>query len=93
MNKKFIQLLPVTLAAVGVTGVLVTQSAFAEEHQTWGPQDRETFTWNVPATYTTFNSMTDNPSLGHESNFVRVREYGSGDTYKDDVTQEEGKEY
>lgn len=91
MNKKLIHLLPVT--AVAVTGALMTQSAFAEEYQTWGPQDRETFTWNVPATYTTFNSMTDNPSLGHESNFVRIREAGTNDTYKDDVDLEVGKEY
>lgn len=93
MNKKFIQLLPVTLAAVGVTGAFLTQSAFAEEHQTWGPQDRETFTWNAPATYTTFNSMTDNPSLGYETNFVRIREAGTENVYADDVTLEVGKEY
>lgn len=91
MNKKFIHLLPV--AALAVTGVFMTQNTFAEEYQTWGPQDRETFTWSVPATYTTFNSMTDNPSLGNEANFVRIKEYGTDDTYSDDVTLEAGKEY
>jgi len=93
MNKKIIQLLPVTLAMAGATGVFMTQNTFAEEHQTWGPQDRETFTWEVPATYATFNSMTNNPSLGHESNFVRIREADTENVYSDDVTLEVGKEY
>ena len=61
--------------------------------QAWGPQDREMFTWDNPATFPTFNSMTDNPTLGHESNFVRVREADSSDKYLDDVTLETGKEY
>ena len=61
--------------------------------QAWGPQDREMFTWDNPATFPTFNSMTDNPTLGHESNFVRVREVDSEDKYLDDVALEAGKEY
>ena len=26
--------------------------------ESWGPQDRETFIWNNPASYVTFNSIT-----------------------------------
>lgn len=37
--------------------------------------------------------MTDNPSLGHESNFVRIREADTDDKFSDDVTIEIGKEY
>ena len=93
MNTKIKRLLPAALAFAGVAlpGVFMTQNASAVE--SWGPQDRQTFTWNSPATYATFNSMTDNPSLGHESNFVRVREAGTGNNFSDDVTLEVGKEY
>ena len=58
----------------------------------WGPE-RETFTWEKPASYRTFNSMTNNPGLGDERNFVRVREAGSNSTYVDNITVEPGKEY
>ena len=64
-----------------------------EKTTAWGPQDRETFTWDNPAKFATFNSMTDNPSLGHESNFVRIREADSGAKYGREVTLEAGKEY
>lgn len=59
--------------------------------QTWGPE-RETFTWEQPATYRTFNSITDNPAIGDERNFVRVREVGM-ETYYDNVEINPGKEY
>ena len=39
----------------------------------WGPE-RTTFTWNDPASYATFNSITNNPVLGDERDFVRIRE-------------------
>lgn len=58
----------------------------------WGPE-RETFTWDKPASYRTFNSMTNNPGLGDERNFVRVREAGSNAKYVDNITVEPGKEY
>ena len=58
----------------------------------WGPE-RETFTWEKPASYRTFNSMTNNPGLGDERNFVRVREAGSNATYADNINVEPGKEY
>ena len=57
----------------------------------WGP-DRPTFTAKNPATYPVFNSMTDNPKVGDERNFVRVRESGAG-TYNNQVTFQPGKVY
>lgn len=58
----------------------------------WGP-DRATFTWDDPAPYATFNSITDNPQLGDERNFVRVREVKDGERFGDEVSLERGKTY
>jgi uncharacterized repeat protein (TIGR01451 family)/LPXTG-motif cell wall-anchored protein len=58
----------------------------------WGPSNRPTFTMANPASYVTFNSITDNPDQGDERNFVRIREAGVG-TYKDDIQIQPGKEY
>lgn len=58
----------------------------------WGP-DRKTFTWEDPAPYATFNSITNNPQLGDERNFVRVREVVDGNSFGDEVTVEPGKTY
>ena len=54
----------------------------------WGPE-RATFTMEKPASYVTFNSITDNQSsesigLGDERNFVRVRKAGET-TFRDQV--------
>jgi hypothetical protein len=38
---------------------------------TWGP-DRPTFTWANPAPYVTFDSITDNPTVGDERKFFGV---------------------
>jgi len=39
----------------------------------WGPE-RKTFTMDNPASYPTFNSITDNPTIGDERDFVRIGE-------------------
>ena len=54
----------------------------------WGPE-RATFTMEKPASYVTFNSITDNQSsesvgIGDERNFVRVRKAGET-TFTDKV--------
>ena len=72
--------------------ILADESARALVDTPWGP-DRETFTWDDPAPYATFNSIIDNPQLGDERNFVRVREVKDGEHYKDEVTIEAGKTY
>lgn len=58
----------------------------------WGP-DRPTFTWDDPAPYAVFNSITDNPQLGDERNFVRIREVKDGNKFGDEVELEAGKIY
>ena len=57
----------------------------------WGPS-RPTFTGENPASYVTFNSITNNPQVGDERNFVRIRESGTGN-YTDNVTFTPGKVY
>lgn len=86
---------PLVLAfiAVAMSAVGITVGNAHADIETWGPQDRATFTWNAPATYVTFNSMTDNPQIGDERNFVRVRKADTHDTYVDEVTIEPGAEY
>lgn len=50
----------------------------------WGPE-RTTFTMENPATYPTFNSITNNPTIGDERDFVRVGEINADVT---DLTNE-----
>ena len=56
----------------------------------WGPGNRETFTMSNPADYVTFNSITDNNSLGDERNFVRVRKKGEG-KFRDKLEMKKGE--
>lgn len=44
---------------------------FSSAVSAWGPE-RATFTMEKPATYPTFNSITNNPTIGDERNFVRI---------------------
>lgn len=57
----------------------------------WGPR-RDTFQWAEGAPFRTFNSITDNPSIGDERNFVRVRKVGDP-KFVDGVVVEPGIEY
>jgi hypothetical protein len=58
----------------------------------WGPE-RPTYTIEVPADHITFNSITNNPNLGDERNFVGIRETGTTNLWFDNMTVEKGKEY
>lgn len=58
----------------------------------WGP-DRQTYTYEHPADHVTFNSITDNPNVGDERNFVRIREDVAGTTYGDNVDLQVGHTY
>jgi uncharacterized repeat protein (TIGR01451 family)/LPXTG-motif cell wall-anchored protein len=73
--------------AILAAAIIVPASLLA-----WGP-DRKTFTYEHPAPYVTFNSITDNPKIGDERNFVRIRELTSGSTFSDNVTVKAGKTY
>jgi hypothetical protein len=58
----------------------------------WGPE-RPTYTYEKPAPHVTFNSITNNPSVGDERNFVRIRELANGTKFRDDVQLQAGKTY
>lgn len=80
---------PKRFAAVGLmiaAAVIIPAAVFA-----WGPS-RPTFTGANPAPYVTFNSITDNPDVGDERNFVRIRPAGQGN-YDKNVNVEAGKTY
>lgn len=85
-HKKKIGLLS-TVAALGVS-LLGFTSASA-----WGPE-RATFTMESPATYPTFNSITNNPTIGDERDFVRVGEINADVTdLRDEVEVVPGRQY
>lgn len=91
-TKHNIATLAIAAATFGLAGAtLMANNASALVDTPWGP-DRKTFTWDDPAPYATFNSITDNPGVGDERNFVQVREVGQ-DYYQDEVTLEAGKIY
>lgn len=60
----------------------------------WGP-DRDTFTIEKPASFITFNSITNNPNYGDERNFVIAKDASntSAGGWQDTVTIQDGKEY
>lgn len=79
----------------GMAAVIAGVSIFAGAMHAWGPTDRATFTEQNPATYVTFNSITNNSNYGDERNFVIVKDAAdqTGDNWTDDLTVQPGKEY
>ena len=74
--------------AIALAAVVIPAAVFA-----WGP-DRQTFTTAKPADFVTFNSITDNPAIGDERNFMQIREAdASNTTYADSINLTAGKEY
>jgi len=67
--------------------IIIPTAAFA-----WGP-NRETFTIANPSDHVQFNSITNNPNIGDERNFVGIREKGSANTWYDSIDAESGKTY
>lgn len=82
---------PARIAAIAVVAaaVLVPAGLFA-----WGPS-RATFTQANPATYVTFNSITDNAVVGDERQFLGARDASitTDGQWSKDVTVQPGKEY
>ncbi|MFZ1360643.1 MAG: hypothetical protein WAS27_01245 [Candidatus Saccharimonadales bacterium] len=77
-----------TLGIALIAALVIPLSVLA-----WGP-DRETFTIEKPATYVTFNSITNNPAHGDERNFMQIREKEArNETYTDEISVAGGKEY
>lgn len=71
-----------------LAGVVVVPAALFA----WGP-DRPTFTMQKPASYVTFNSITDNPKHGDERNFVQIRNYTDNGKFGENTDLVPGKEY
>ena len=85
------RILPVVgLLSLGAAAILPVGETHAFE--TWGPE-RPTYTWQKPTDHATINSITDNPVMGDERNFVRIRKAGSNDKFDDNVVAEPGAEY
>lgn len=72
--------------------VMMAPQATVMAAEVWGPE-RPTYTWAKPADHPTFNSMTDNPAMGNERNFVRIREAGTNNPFLDTVEVVPGKRY
>ncbi len=85
-TKRAIAEFTIAVGVVLTASIISLSSAFA-----WGPE-RQTYTMEVPATAPTMNSITNNPMIGDERNFVRVREAGAGD-FIDTAEVEPGKTY
>jgi len=76
-----------SVAAVIVAAVAVPAIAAA-----WGPS-RPTFTVENPSDHVVFDSITNNPDIGDERNFVSIRQVGSTGLWQDSVTVQPGQEY
>ena len=71
----------IAILVIGISSVVMAS----------GP-DRASFKSAEPADYPVFNSIVDNPLIGNEKNFLRIREAGVG-LYGDEVELVPGKEY
>lgn len=82
-KKRFVPVLAIAAAA-----------AIPAVAMAWGP-GRATFTVNNPATYVTFNSITDNPNVGDERNFVTIKDASNQNAggWQDKVNVQAGHEY
>jgi hypothetical protein len=60
--------------------------------ETWGP-DRILYSWDVRADHPTLNSIYNDPAMGDERNFVRIRKADSDEKFTDNVLAEPGAEY
>lgn len=77
---------------LGVAAALVMSLGVAPSAWAWGPE-RPTYTVTQPADHAVFNSITDNPAVGNEMDFVRIVEKGTNGEYVSDLTIEPGKQY
>jgi hypothetical protein len=75
----------IRIICIAVLLAAVPVSAMAQD------RSRSTFTWSKPADYVVFNSITDNPAVGDEQNFLMVRDISS-DTYADQLAVTDGQE-
>ncbi len=72
--------------------ILVAAIAIPAGLYAWGPT-RQTYTMAKPADHITFNSITDNPNIGDERNFVGARDASSSNVWYDSIKVQSGHEY
>ena len=58
----------------------IKQCKTERKEENWEP-DRKKFTMEEPAPYAVFNSIIDNPLVGDERSFVRIRKKADGEEY------------
>jgi uncharacterized repeat protein (TIGR01451 family) len=76
-----------------VLGALAAAVVIPVAVNAWGP-NRDTFTIEKPATRVVFNSITNNPDIGDERNFVRIRNLNDKTAkWSDDIKITESGEY
>lgn len=92
MGKMFTKLRSISMRNYALLAVLVSVIAIPAALWAWGP-DRPTYTIEKPATKVTFNSITNNPHIGDERNFVGIREDGTHGKWQDNQRVERGKQY
>jgi len=64
----------------------------SKKTETWGP-DRILYSWDVRVDHPTLNSIYNDPAMGDERNFVRIRKADSDEKFTDNVLVEPGAEY
>lgn len=93
MNKiaRLLRRVPKRAAVMGaaVAAIIIPAVVMA-----WGP-DRPTYTMAMPADHVTFNSITDNPEVGDERNFLVIKDANNtaAGGWQDQMTAEAGHEY
>ena len=92
MKKLFAALASAPKRTAGLLTMLAAAVIVPSVLWAWGPE-RPTYTYAKPAPHVTFNSIVDNPSVGDERNFVRIREVANGTNFRDDVSLQAGKTY
>ena len=84
------RLTSIGLGAAAVAVAVV--SGFTLLANAWGPSGRSTFTLEKPASYVTFNSITNNNTEGDERYFVTAKAADNG-KWADTTVVEDGKDY
>ena len=92
MRRTARRVLPVAVLSAGAVLLPQNSASAVSKTEYWGPE-RATYKWEQPADHATFNSITDNPSLGDERNFVRIRKVNSNDKLTDAIDLEVGEIY
>ena len=82
----------VGFAIFAVPCILWGRTVFTPNSQGETMPGRELFTMSSPPEYVTFDSITDNPRVGAEPNFLRVSR-GNNEGYSDTMTMQEGGTY